>query len=798
MNALMRNLDPKKLTPQKWREIKEILVEALETPMKGREVWLEEHCSSDPELQEWVSNLLPTQAESFPSSPSEISEERKGDDGAALLGAFSEYYANLPLAERLEYLHRAQREECGTSGITDDEENVVNAGTQIGPYRIVKKIGSGGMGVVYLGKRVDDFEQEVAIKILARGEEGAKVYQRFLSERQLLASLNHPNIVRLLDGGTTSDGIPYIVMEYIAGEPILRYCELRHLGLESRLELFCQLCSAVHYAHQRLVVHRDLKPNNVLVTKDGVTKLLDFGIARVVPDGYDNPRTLTLAALTPEYASPEQLRGEVVTTAADVYSLGMLLYEMLTGVQPYRLAGRGIQEVVKAICEQEPKPPSMAILGSRANADGTPRHTVGWQKRLRGDLDTIALTALHKDPERRYSSAERFRDDIRCYLEGLPVSARPDTLLYRTGKYLRRYWGMATVISCLLLSIVTGTTLTIRAMVRAERERARAEDRLREVHSITNSLVFDVSDQIRTLPGSTSVQKHLADLAARYLPALEQNAGQDPGTLRDLADAYERLGDLQGDPRGPNLGDSVGAMASFKKAAQIRRKLKQLRPNDYTVDVALSKSNERIGDLLWAAGDPHCRRAYEAAQANLDRVESSHPDDQDVIARQSSTSDDLGDVAYDAKDYKAAMAHFSREMQFATRLESLQRGTLHAEDVLAVAHMKIGRVLDATGDFDGALREDHKAFEIRQNFAKTHPDNTVIRRELAATDIEMGEVYEDKKDLPASIGYLHEAIAGLKQLLQADPQNRQFQTDMKLAQDDLKRVLEKRHPLVSK
>ncbi len=583
-------------------------------------------------------------------------------------------------------------------------------------------------------------------------------------------------------------------MEYIAGESILKYCELRHLGLKARLDLFCQLCSAVQYAHQRLVVHRDLKPSNVLVTQDGVPKLLDFGIARVMSDKYSDLLSRTLAALTPEYASPEQLRGEAVTTAADVYSLGMLLYEMLTGVRPYRFSGRGIQEVVNAICEQQPELPSVAVPHAQArDGDQTPHTSVSWQKQLRGDLDTITARALHKEPDRRYPSAERFRDDIECYLKGLPVSARPDTLPYRTGKYLRRHWAVATVTLCLFLSIIVGTTLTFRAMVRAERERARAEDRLREVHSITNSLVFDVNDQIRTLPGSTPVQKHLVDLAARYLPALEQNAGQDPGTLRDLGDAYERLGDIQGDPRGPNLGDSVGAMASFKKAAQIRQKLKQLRPNDYMVDVALSKSNERIGDLLWAAGDPHSRQAYEAAQANLDRVESRHPDDQDVIARQSSTSDDLGDVAYDAKDYKTAMAHFSREMQFATRLESLQRGTLHAEDVLAVAHMKIGRVLDATGDFNGALREDHVALEIRQTFAKTHPDNTVIRRELAATHIEMGEVYEDKKTLPASIEHFREAIAELKDLLRADPQNRQFQTDMKLAQEDLHRVLLKLH-----
>ncbi len=390
------------MTPERWKKVEEVFESALERTTEERPAYLAEACSGDESLRGQVEALLRSHEQA---------------------GSFIEAPAVPHLLPTIE-----------------DDPAATVIGRRIGAYKIVREIGRGGMGAVYLAVRADDeFQKRVAIKLIKRGMDTDFVIRRFRHERQILASLDHPNVARLLDGGTTEDGLPYFVMEFVEGRPIDKYCDTQRLSITERLRLFLKVCSAVQYAHQNLIIHRDLKPSNILVTADGTPKLLDFGIAKLlnpeIASPTLDPTTATLRLMTPEYASPEQVRGEPATTISDVYSLGVLLYELLTGHRPYRLLSRLPEEIAHVICKEEPEKPSV-IVGRVENIgfniEVTPQAIVKARqatleklhRQLAGDLDSIVLKALRKEPQNRYSSVEQFSDDISRHLEGLPVSAQ--------------------------------------------------------------------------------------------------------------------------------------------------------------------------------------------------------------------------------------------------------------------------------------------------------------------------------------------------------------------------------------
>jgi len=468
------------MTPERWAEVGRLFDAAQGLTREGRTEFLERECPGDADMRAEVKSLL-----------------------ASLDGA--ESFLEHPVAEPL--------------------RSPLPRG--VGSYEIVGKIGHGGMGVVYKAVRRDQgFERLVAVKLVKRGMDTDFILRRFDSERRILAGLDHPNIARVLDGGSTEDALPYFVMELIEGKNVLEYCDEKRLGIAERLALFQRVCSAVQYAHQRLVIHRDIKPGNILVTAEGVPKLLDFGLAKILAveeKAVDRTET-ALRLLTPEYASPEQVRGQELTTASDVYSLGVVLYELLTGERPYRLRTRTSEEISGAVLNQEPEKPS-----SRA-----PLHR---------DLDAVVMMALRKEPARRYASAEQLSEDIRRHLEGLPVRARQDSFGYRAGKFVRRHkLGMAAG-ALVAASLVAGMAISLWQMraARFERNRAQAEAiRAQETARFLGGL-FQGANPVEAR-GKTLTARELLDRGTeRIAHDLDGQPEIQASLLVVIADAYDRV-----------------------------------------------------------------------------------------------------------------------------------------------------------------------------------------------------------------------------------------------------------------
>ncbi|HEX3084926.1 MAG TPA: serine/threonine-protein kinase, partial [Pyrinomonadaceae bacterium] len=506
---------PEQMNSGQWHRLNEIFAAAIELDPDRQNQFLREACAGDECLQR---------------------------EAEAILAA----------------TQHADRQGFLTGNVFSDGAEVIAAneippGTIIGPYRVVQEIGRGGMGAVYLATR-EGFQQKVALKIIKRGMDTESIVRRFVMERDVLASLNHPNIARLLDGGTT-DGLPFIVMEYVEGDSITAFCDQKRLTIDERLVLFRKVCAAVVYAHQNLVVHRDIKPSNILVTPDGEPKLLDFGIAKVLSSdqlGYTiEPTAAGAGLMTPEYASPEQIRGEKVTTASDIYSLGVLLYEMLSGHRPFQFRSRSAGEMLQVISERLPPSPSTAastqqelvpldqdatrqILTPDTVAEMRSEKPARLKRKLAGDLDNIVLMALRKEPERRYQSVQQFVDDVRRHLEGLPVVARRATLSYRTAKFIERNRTASLFASLALLAILAGLSIAVWQAVVARRQWQRAERRSTEVRRLTNALLNDLHTEVGRLPGSDPVQEKIFQISIEYLNGLAQETN-DPVALKQLS-----------------------------------------------------------------------------------------------------------------------------------------------------------------------------------------------------------------------------------------------------------------------
>lgn len=503
-------------------------------------------------------------------------------------------------------------------------ESRLDVDSLVGPYRLIEKIGHGGMGDVYVAERADGlFTHRVAIKVIRASMRDREVARRFSAERQILASLQHAHIVTLLDGGVTPQGEPYLVMEHVAGVPITPYVKTRAPELDDRLRLMRQVCEAVQYAHQRGIVHRDLKPANILVTAEGVAKVLDFGVAKLLESSSPDEVTLTRAfpgPLTPNYASPEQLRGNTITTASDVYALGVLTYEVVTGVRPYDTSGKTLDEVLDLVLDTDPTRPS-----AMRSPDGQDLpQDQATRRRLRGDLDAIVLKAMSKEPERRYGSAGELSDDLERFLQGQPVVAREPSVGYVLKRLAARNRAAVAIAGASLVAILAALGVALWQRQVAVGAQARAEQRFSEVRQLANTLIFKIHDVVTPLPGSTPVRRTIVDEAIAYLERIEADSSGDESLQLELVAAYRQIGSILGDPSRPNLGDRQGALKQYERARALvlplataphatRAALVSLVDTNLLIASVRGQQNDRDGAVAIA------REAFDHAQRLLDR-----------------------------------------------------------------------------------------------------------------------------------------------------------------------------------
>jgi serine/threonine protein kinase len=595
---------------------------------------------------------------------------------------------NRPLAKDVRLLLGAHEAEERTAASNRDEARTLPYDRleheRVGPYEIDRVLGCGGMGVVYLAHRADgQFEQKVAIKLVHVLFASDEFCERFRQERQILAGLQHPYIARLLDGGVSSEGKLYLVMEYVNGLPIHRFCQERQLSQTRRIGLFLRVCEAVQFAHQNFVVHRDLKPDNILVAEDGAPRLLDFGTAKLLspaPGRQDSQLTRDgYLSFTPQYASPEQVQGNPITTASDTYSLGVLLYLLLTGMPPYELKDMTMGQMLKTICEEAPRRPSAA----------------GRDKRLEADLEAILLKALRKDPQERYLTAERLADDLRAYLQGLPVAARRDNFRYRASKFIRRHrWGLAAaaVLVVTLLAGVAGVAWQARV---ANEERRKADARSTDLRELSNSLLTELDEAIKQIPGSTGAQKLLVTSVLKHLDRMARDAHGDRQTQLDLADAYTRLGNLQGNAYVQNLGDPAGALNSISKAIALTMPFAAGDSTDREALHALASAQLARSRILF--GTAPIQQAIDSTQAAIASYErlialpGATPDDISNTATAYTTlGDELGFVITQSlNDLAGADSAYRRSLELYNRALSIDPNLIGARRNLAAILLNI-------------------------------------------------------------------------------------------------------------
>ena len=648
-----------------------------------------------------------------------------------------------------------QRSAIRNQVIAEKNSSDSAVGQTVGNYRLVELVGSGGMGSVYRAVRVDnEIEMSVAVKLIRATFYSPDVVAKFRAERQILANLQHPNIARVLDGGARADGLPYLIMEYVDGVSPHDYCSRNNLGIKQRLGLFQQICAAVHYAHQNMVIHRDLKPANILVTADGRVKLLDFGIAKILtPIPRLSEEAVTepfMARMTVRYSSPEQIRGEPVTTAADVYSLGVILYELLTGHSPYGDGNRPTHQIMAAVCEEEPSRPSSFVA------------------KLRGDLDNILLRTLRKAPGERYASVAQFSEDIGRYLEGRPVQARGDAPFYLAAKFIRR--NLATVVAAALI-----LCLLIGGLVEVTLARARAERRFNELRQLAHSVMFDYADRLDRLPGSTQVRAQMVRDALRYLDNLSKEA-DTPQLQREVVDAYVRVTNVQGNEYENNLGDPVGALVSARKAAATAEKLLGEDQSPIALNSA-AEAFSTFGDLLFSTGNLSAAdRAYQRSIGLRRDIAAKSPQDLDNSLALSTSLKHMGDL-YGGYGWPnlgktaEALAWYQQSNDLAAELLAEFPANIEAAKASFKARMQLSSSETTMGMRNEAARDLQ---ETLRQIAQVHgqsPGDSHVRVEFANAEARLGQMLLDDRNAVAATGHLSHAVELMRDLLATDAGN---------------------------
>ena len=745
---------------ERWQKVKDLFNQAVELPVADRQKFLSEIDLEEDDIRVEVEQMLAfadDEDDSFEKNPFEVIEES----------------GNLP--------------------------------EKIGVYKIVREIGRGGMGVVYEALReTKDFKQRVALKVIKRGMDTDAILSRFRHEQQILASLEHPSIARFLDGGMTENNLAFYAMEYIEGEFIDDYCRQKNLNLNERLALFRQVCSAVQYAHQNLVIHRDLKPSNILVTTDGTPKLLDFGIGKILEaDFLENPGTATvLGMMTPAYASPEQIRGERVNTATDVYSLGVILFEILTGQKPYKINSTNQYEIQKIICESAPLRPSSVARnverklmidkdllksenaasenkGQRTKDEGhttSPKSKIQNLKSLRGDIDNILLKSLKKNSAERYASVGEFSEDLRLHLEGLPITARPDTFAYRATKFIKRNRIPVIAAVIVFVSLCVGIGVALRQTYRAEQQRLLAEKRFSEVRQIANKVVFKYTDAITNLPNSSAAREMILQDASIYLDNLAQDAKDDVALQSELAAAYIKLSDLQGAPYGGSVGDVGKAVETMRKAIVIEESVFAAHPSDREIKRTLASAYTKFGNLIYVLGDAdETLNTYQKAEKLLKELLIDEPENAELLAELVRLQMQVGSFASESRlDMVKARQYMQQALEVSQNLMLLKPDDTATRSLFGSVNMRYAMLLghpesSELNDLNGAAEKFRISIETRRQLMEKAAANISPQRQYMTGLIYLADILVKQQKYPEAISTYEDAYNRASALSARDP-----------------------------
>ena len=661
------------MTPERYQQLKELFFRVQETESRNRAAFLAENCRDDRELQKAVLQLLASSAKT---------------------NGFIERAAYDVLSETL----------------VADLPDISIEGQRIGAYKILREINHGGMGLVYLACRDDNlYQKQVAIKIVRGSVDSGELRRRFCDERRILARLDHPNIARLLDGGTTEDGLPYYVMDYVEGLALDQYCEQNNPSLSERLDLFRKVCAAVQYAHRNLVIHRDLKPSNILVTAAGVPQLVDFGIAKVFQDQEQGEATRTkVPMMTPEYASPEQISGGVITTASDIYSLGIILYELLTGRRLFHFKASSLEEIIQAITKLMPPKPSQAVANRSSLPQRGPagRHgaerskglspSISTPQSLRGDLDNIVLKALRKEPERRYATVDQFAEDIRRHLSGLPVIARPDTFFYRSSRFIKRNRVGVAVAAAIFVVLVIGAIAIVRQTQAARREsRVAAEERSRAV---------------RAQAKAERINKFFQEMLGFANPSWYAPGYEKPRdlTVTEALDAAARKieNDLHEEPEVKadillTIGDTFASIGRFEQSERALESAVRLRRDVF------GENDVKLADALFILANT--KRGLNKPGEMMGLYEQAYS----IYRRNPGEESDYPYFLLDYADSFSAKGNHEANVRLTGEaIEILRRTKGENNAAVAVARMNLATAYYKWGDMEKAVAEGWGAYEL--------------------------------------------------------------------------------------
>jgi serine/threonine protein kinase len=730
----------------RWSLIEEIFQGALEQPPAERKQYVEAACENDKELLSEIESLL-----------------ENDDDAERVLRSL--------IADDL-------KEAAQTSNLSE-------TGLQLGPYHLVRELDSGGMGVVYLAVRSDDhYFQVVAIKMIRKGNDSPELVHRFRMERQTLATLNHPCIGTILDGGETQDGRPFIVMEYVEGQPITLASKSRGLSIRQRIDLFRSVCSAVHYAHQQLIIHRDIKPSNVMVTPDGMVKLIDFGISKPLEPQLvlsDSSTAAGLRRMTPDYASPEQIQGKHLTTATDIYSLGILLFELLTGSRPYTLSNLSAVVADQVISEQGGKKPSSA-----------PGISSAARRELSGDLDRIVLKAMDLDPSRRYLSVQHFDEDLLRYLTGKPISARKTTPTYVLSKFVRRH-RVAVLMACTI-----AIALSCLALLYLKQSRA-VDRRVQEVRRLADSAISDMTDKLQHSSASTETQAALFQSALNYLGELRKTLGSDPRLLLELSKAYVRVGDLEGSPLVANLGNSGTAVTSYREASRTAIEAHAAMPGDESTQAVID-TYQRLGGIELFLGNLHeSNDSYQQALTWARRFWQQKPDEPTRKRLLAMSYAGIGDVSLTGLNPDKALENYSTAFQVFGNSPS---GVEDHDRMLIGFYLGKAKALNELGKQSKALESNRNAVALAEALVQRFPASLLARRALflACEDLILPLAGRDAlnvSDWSQAQVYARKALAIAQMLVGIDSKNAQAQFDLDRAYTSMGDAFRQSNPSIA-